>query len=331
MRGRYLSLLALVALTGIGLVRGQAVALDPQPRAPNGNSSQPPAKVAGSDAAKPSKASPVEEAQKVFDQAQAVAQEAKRKAATDVDQKFRRAIRRAKQAYLQALNVAFKAVMADAKLDDAKKLEEANRIDILRKRAEADLKALDGAETPVPLTLDAYEISVAQGKDVWIRVAAGDIQKAESKSATLKVAIDPEKGLKISADAKAPLGDYPVVVKGSAGPEVIVKVVVLPALVVPGVSPNMPASVPAPLHIELGEKENATRRIKVTEGKAVSVKLKELAKGLTVAIEDRGKTIRINAANNIKAGRYDVIVTGEDKSTVDIAVLVKSASISLKK
>lgn len=104
MRRQWLLLAAVFILTGIGVGRGL-----------NGEDSQPPPKPSPS---------PPDKEQIIYDQAEAAAQEAKRKAVADAEKKFRKDMRLAKIEYLFKLNRAFKEAMLAGNLEDA------NRIDI---------------------------------------------------------------------------------------------------------------------------------------------------------------------------------------------------------
>ena len=302
MRGQWVLLVAVVVLTEIGVGRGL-----------------------GGEEPKPSpRPSPIDEAQKYYEKVQTVAQKAKSDALAEAELNYLRAMRLAKQEYLAELT---KAKIAAMKEDN---LEKANRIESMRKRAEAELKALDSQEATAPLSLETNEVEILAGKYIWIGAKTGKIESAKSRTAVLKVAVDKDKGLKISTDSEANPDNqdsYQVVVKGTAGPEVIVKVVVLRPRLLPPSGTMIPLILDKS-RIEWKEKEKAETNVKVTVGKAQSVEVKDKDKGLDAKVKDEGKRIKITASKDITAGQYEVLVTGENGKSARIEVQVLSKKVS---
>lgn len=250
------------------------------------------------------KPSPLEETQKLYDQAQTMAQETKRKAFAEAEQNYRRAMRHARQEYLAKLNTALKVALA------AEKLEEANRIDGLRKLMEAELKVLDMQETSAPLSLETNNVWLQPGKEVWIRTRTGEISMAGATDKVLKVAIDKDKGLMIAAAAQAQPVKYAVVAKGTAGPNVIVNVYVpLPPPGSPVIKVEVKGIELFSGPIEFTEGKEGTKLLKRQAGAFLEAKVLQPVKGLTVKVEDQGKTLKITAKKDLKAGRYEILIT----------------------
>ena len=175
------------------------------------------------------------------------------------------------------------------------------------------------------LVLENESLSVSAGTDGWVKVIKGAFKGADPKTPFLTVVPDGDKGLKITATKDAEPGDYQVSVKGAIGPDVVLKVKVLPPPPSPPPlqkdPPIPPAPIPEPLVLEstsLLVSAGTVSWVKVKKGVFKSADPK--TPFLTV-VPDGDKGLRIIASKDALSDDYKVSVKGEIGP--DVILLVK--------